>query len=69
MKILISNACAVVCKNKPQATIGDTYNRIDFNANSNEKNSSNQKNEQTENVISSKLVHEFVDFSGGMLGI
>jgi len=69
MKVLILSACAVVCKNKPQSTISDTYNRMDFNANGNTNNVSNQKNEATENVASNKMMHEFVDFSGGMLGI
>lgn len=69
MKVSIFNSWLVACKNKPQSTINDTYNRMDFNANSNTNNASNQKNEATENVASNKLMHEFVDFSGGMLGI
>jgi hypothetical protein len=69
MKVLILKACAVVCNNKPQSTISDNYNRMNFNATDDRHNSADQKNEGDENPQSKKMMHEFVDFSGGMLGI
>lgn len=69
MKVSIFNTCAVACKNKPQSTTSNNYNRAHFSETSNEPTSSVPKSETNEGGISKKMIHEFVDFSGGMLGI
>ncbi|MGB3946356.1 MAG: hypothetical protein WBM13_00105 [Bacteroidia bacterium] len=69
MKLTLLNSWLMACRNKPQVTISDNYNRIDFNANNESIDSYGKKNETNDNSVSKKMTHEFVDFSGGMLGI
>jgi hypothetical protein len=72
MKALILNSCIVALKNKAGMKEASTYNRTGKNENKSAVNDhANTSNERPFQKweFSKKYKNEFVDFSGGLLGI
>lgn len=72
MKAFILNSCIAACKNKAGMEETTTNNReeIGMNGNTDDNNPNTMNRNSFEGRgTSEKRIHEFVDFSGGLLGI